>query len=270
MNLCKGKTILLTIFILIGQTLLANEQRGEILLKNAEQTFRQALNLKSGADGAQKKLFQQAAILYTMALEEPGLNRARLSYNIGNCYYLSDKLGPAILFYRRAQKGLPGERMVLENLRFARRQQKDQLIYSPALQAWHLVRYSLNYIPYRTILYISGSLYILFWLSALWRLKSPESSWANKISGISIFVMISGGALAGTKYLVDQRCEEGVVLAQEVVARKGYSEFYEPTFTAPLHAGAEFKIITEKKDWYEIELPNGTTCWIPTTSAARI
>ena len=62
----------------------------------------------------------------------------------------------------------------------------------------------------------------------------------------------------------------GVILADEVIARKGNSETYQPSFEAPLHAGTEFELIEKRKDWYLINLADGRKCWLPQHSVGLI
>ena len=55
----------------------------------------------------------------------------------------------------------------------------------------------------------------------------------------------------------------GVIISSEVVARKGNSETYEPSFKEPLHSGTEFSLIEDRGSWYHVELVDSRTCWVP-------
>ncbi len=63
---------------------------------------------------------------------------------------------------------------------------------------------------------------------------------------------------------------EGVILDEEVVARKGDGETYQPSFKDPLHAGTEFRLTQDRDAWYQIELRDGRRCWIPGKAAQLI
>ena len=84
------------------------------------------------------------------------------------------------------------------------------------------------------------------------------------VSGIVAALLL--GSLA-VEAAVASRQEAGVVLSQQVVARKGDGASYEPSFEDPLHAGTEFLLIETRGDWRHIELPDGRRCWIPANSA---
>ena len=53
-----------------------------------------------------------------------------------------------------------------------------------------------------------------------------------------------------------------------MIARKGDGDTYEPSFKEPLHAGAEFKLMENRGEWYQVELADGQRCWIPSPPRA--
>ena len=54
----------------------------------------------------------------------------------------------------------------------------------------------------------------------------------------------------------------GVIMAEEVVVRKGNGESYTPQLPQPLHAGTEFVVLEERGSWLAIQLNNGINGWI--------
>jgi SH3-like domain-containing protein len=64
--------------------------------------------------------------------------------------------------------------------------------------------------------------------------------------------------------------KSGVVVSKDVVARKGDSETYEPSFIESLHAGTEFDVVEQRPDWYRVELADGRSCWIPVKSVELV
>ena len=65
------------------------------------------------------------------------------------------------------------------------------------------------------------------------------------------------------------RIQHGVVTADDVVARKGDAESYEPAFSTPLHAGAEFVVLEHRREWLHIKLSGDLEGWIPVSAAVR-
>ena len=63
---------------------------------------------------------------------------------------------------------------------------------------------------------------------------------------------------------------DGVIIAREVVARRGDGTAYQPSFVDPLHQGTEFRLLERRAGWYRIRLTDGRTCWIPARAAETV
>ena len=59
----------------------------------------------------------------------------------------------------------------------------------------------------------------------------------------------------------------GVVVRDEVVARKGNAQSYEPAFTEPLSRCTEFEVLDRRGDWVLIRLAGDQEGWIEDDSA---
>ena len=59
------------------------------------------------------------------------------------------------------------------------------------------------------------------------------------------------------------RVRPGVIISSKVIARKGNSNTYEPSFKKSLHSGTEFTLIEKSENWYQIELSDSRKCWVP-------
>ena len=59
-----------------------------------------------------------------------------------------------------------------------------------------------------------------------------------------------------------ERLEHGVVIVDEVTARKGNSENYEPAFTEAVREGAEFQVLERRGDWLRIRLGTSGDAWV--------
>jgi SH3-like domain-containing protein len=81
-------------------------------------------------------------------------------------------------------------------------------------------------------------------------------------------LLLLGSLLAGEAGARSRR--DGVVLAGEVVARKGDGTAYQSSFVDPLHAGTEFRLLEVRAGWYRIRLSDGRTAWIPSEAAELV
>ncbi len=239
------------------------------LFSEAKQSFRQASDLAATDPEQAKDLYRKAALRLERIVQDGNIHNGKLYYNIGNAYFRIGDIGRSILYYRRAQLLIPNDVNLLQNLSYARSKRTDQ-IEEPqqkkilkTLLFWHYdvsakIRLSLFTIGV-TVFCLVASLR-LFW-------KKSGFLWFMGISmGISLLLL---GSLS-IQALGQSGNSSGVILANEVIARKGNSETYQPSFETPLHAGTEFELIEIREDWYHINLPDGRKCWVPQQSVGLI
>lgn len=267
----------------------ASSLSAHALLEEAERLFRQANETMPRDPEKAKELYAQAALRFEYLIRELGIRNGKLEYNLGNAYFRMGDLGRAILHYRRAEILLPEDPYLHQNLAYARSLRRDKIEALPTQQVlkvllfWH---YDFS-LATRTLLFLL--VFFGFWLYAairrlfrFWNVASHASlsssslsanprraegaSWLLRILGV-IALGLLGSLLVET---LGEKKREGVILASEIVARKGNGEVYEPSFREPLHAGTEFRLLEARGEWFLIELLDHRTCWIPAPTAALI
>ena len=87
---------------------------------------------------------------------------------------------------------------------------------------------------------------------------------------LAAIVWIACGASIGFDVWGQETHPAGVVVADEVVVRKGNGEGFEPQLEQPLTEGVEFVVLEARDDWLMIELPDGNTGWIKASQAELI
>ena len=249
------KKLILLFFLAIGFSGTAQE---------ASEAF-EAAN-QAYADGN----YRQAARQYNEILEN-GQTSAALHYNLANAYYKLDEVAPSIFHYEKALQLNPGDEDVQNNLDFARNmaidaiQQEDPKgilnvfdestsAFSPAGWSWiaifcmivfvifFLVYYFSNRSMIKRILFISGMFFLL--------------------------LSISSVIIAVTKQDIRQETAFAIVFAEEVEVKSEPNVRSSEVFM--LHAGAKVKITEDFQEWVEIELPNGSSGWIPESELKRL
>ncbi|MBN1697572.1 MAG: hypothetical protein JW881_08675 [Spirochaetales bacterium] len=242
------------------------EEQIESLFKEGNELFRQAIEFSSKSPWQSKELFIKAALHYERIVEEGGIRNGKLYYNIGNAYFRSGDIGRAILAYVRAARFIPQDPNLARNLAYARSKridkipEKQQTVIFRTVFFWHYdfspgARFTVFLVCFVTIWILAGLLFFF---------KHPFVKWGI-ISAAVIAVLFLGSLVIDMTAASNNK--PGVVLSQQVTARKGDSEAYEPGFQEPLHAGTEFNLIEERRGWYNIELDDGRTCWIPAEDA---
>lgn len=239
-----------------------NRDELQDLLRQGNELFQQANELAAQDPVQAREVYSRALMRFERILREGEIANGRLYYNIGNIHFRMNDVGRAILNYRRAQQFIPNDPNLHQNLEYARARRLDrvelqqQTVVLRTLFFWH---YDLS-TKTRSILF-AGS-FALFWVFAGLRLfhRRPHQVWLLGACGLLALLMLSSILVEDTS---QRRSRPGVVLSREVVARKGDSETYAPSFQEPLHAGTEFILVEERGNWRHIELLDGQRCWIP-------
>jgi hypothetical protein len=241
---------------------------------SAEQVFQRALQdceqavASKGSSADAQRLYKRALEGFH-ALLQAGYASGPLHYNIANIHVRLGDLGRAILHYRRALRLAPGDGNTQRNLAFARKLCEVQI----PRKATSAVLETLLFWHYGTSLAARARVatwgYLLFWLLMLVSLRTPRRvpvlSWSLIVIGL-----FTSAATASALWdqVVSSKQMEGVLVARDVVLRKGNGDYYDPELDRPLQPGVEFRWLETRTDvaqmpWYRIELEDGKSGWIP-------
>ena len=238
------------------------------LFDEATNLFRRGNELSRGNPVAARDAYRGAVIRFERIVDDGGIHNGKLYYNIGNAYFRLDDLGRAILNYRRAGQFLSGDANLAQNLRYARSRRVDQIEQNQEAQVletllfWH---YDLSPGTRSTIFAV---FFVAFWVLAAFRLFFVERIPKALLMASGIVALVFLGSLVWEGMAGNHG--SGVILAEQVIARKGDGDTYEPSFNEPLHAGTEFELLEDRGDWYQVELADGQRCWIPAASAGLV
>jgi len=239
------------------------------LFSQGKEYFHRANQLIATDRAAAVELYRKAAMRFELIANKGGIHNGKLYYNIGNAYFRMGDIGRAILYYCRAERLIPHDENLQQNLTFAREkrldriEEKEEARVLKTLFFWH---YDTSV---KTRLTLFATLFALVWICASIRIffKKPFLGWAEVISAI-LAVLFLGSLFAES--MTSSRNVKGVILAEEVAARKGDGLTYQPSFKEPLHAGTEFSLLEERGQWFHIELPDGRRSWIERKSAGLV
>lgn len=239
-----------------------------LLFNQANEAFHDANNTLAGDPEAARALFRKALLRYQKVASE-GIDNGKLYYDIGNTYFRLGELGKAIVNYRRAERYIPEDDNLRQNIDYALGQRLDKIepkteeLLFKTLFFWH---YDLS-TTVRASLF--AFFYVAFWIVGILLV------WKRKRG----LIAIAGGTLAITLLFlsslllersVGRQKKPGVITASEVVARKGDSESYQPSFQEPLHAGTEFNLVENRQQWLYVELEDGRRCWVPSSKTELV
>ncbi|NOX96750.1 MAG: hypothetical protein GXO98_01540 [Nitrospirae bacterium] len=246
--------------------------RGQIytLFSQGNKFFRQANELAATSPQEAKTLYMQAILRFEKIVNEGNIRNGRLFYNIGNAYFRRGELGKAILYYKRAEKLIPADSNLRQNLKYARARRRDKIEekterrFLETLFFWH---YDLSL---KTKFLFFVIFFDTFWILAIITLFIKRNLPLK--AGIYGTGLLAAALLFSLclDFSFQQRLKEGVIISAEVVARKGDGESYQPSFKEPLHEGTEFILLEKRSGWQHIRLPDGRQCWIPERDAESI
>jgi len=216
-----------------------------------------------------KELYKKAIMHFKRIINDGNIQNGKLYYNTGNIYFRIDDLGHAILNYLKALQYIPNDSNLQQNLEFARSLRKDDFNETQQTKVLKTIFFWHYDISSKSRIYIFIFSFLLIWLFALFNIykKSLVAKWSILIS--SILAVTFGISLIIEEIKINS-IHPGVIIAKEIIARKGNGYTYEPKFNNPLHCGTEFNLIEQRGMWMHIKLPDTITCWIPDKSAKLV
>jgi len=241
----------------------------EALLMEATQYFDQANQAASANPAAAKDLYGKSILRFERLVHEGGIENGQLFYNLANAYLLTGDLGRAILNYRRAASLIPNDPNLRQNLEYARSQCRDRIdepqrkVVLKTLFFWH---YDL---PVSARMALFAMCNALLWGAAAGRLFFRQKALRWTVAACAVLTLVLGGSVLADS-IGQAHDRAGVLLQDEVVARKGNGENYGPSFQEPLHAGTEFNLLESRGDWYYAGLFDGRQCWVPAQAAELV
>ncbi len=242
-----------------------NRSQVHDLFSEAKSLFRQAEKAAATDPEAARSFYRQSAMRLERIVSAGGIENGKLFYNIGNAYFRMEDLGRAILNYRRAAQFIPNDPNLKQNFAYARSQRVDRIEDTQKTRMFRMLLFWHYDFSSTTRSVIFAVCYALFWAALLVRIYFRKVP-AGLIAGAAFVGILCFGSLAAD-YLRQERNPGGVLLADEVTARKGDGITYQPSFKDPLHEGTEFLLIEKRNGWYHIRLNDGRKCWIPENTA---
>ncbi|MBI2191243.1 MAG: hypothetical protein HYU36_04590 [Planctomycetes bacterium] len=233
------------------------------LFNRASEFYQKASELPPAQGEESVRLYRQAAQSFEEILAR-GFVHPDVYYNLGNTYFKLNQIGRAVLNYRRAQRFLPSDPDLLENIRSAKSKTLDtEPDRSPPellrnLLFWHYDT-SLDMLACATLVaYLT--LCVGFCVSVFWR--KPVMRTLNLLTAL-LFVLL--GVSFFVRSYQDRTTVVAVVLAEVAPVLTGYGEHETERFT--VHQGTELLVEEIHEDssgarWLKVSLSPELRGWI--------
>lgn len=219
---------------------------------------------KAEADSAYAaEKYGEAIPLYEALLKKG--EHADVYYNLGNCYYKTDRIALAVLNYERAALLEPGNSDIRFNLELARSKTVDKI--TPESEMFFITWY-------RNLVDMTGmdgwarigvTAFVLACLLVLLYFLGSKVAW-KKVGFFGALVMVLVAVLANvfawTQHKELNVRTGAVVMSGSVVVKSTPNESGTDLFV--LHEGTRVEIIDNTmKEWKEIRLADGKVGWMP-------
>jgi tetratricopeptide (TPR) repeat protein len=222
--------------------------------------FDEGQRLRTDQPDRARQLFRSAAQRLE-SLAAGGVTNGYLEYNLGNCYLQAGDVGRAVLHYCRAQRLIPRDPLLADNLAVARSRCLLSIPPSRGVAVlrgaffWHYETSLHN----RTVIAVYG--YVFFWLLLAARAVVQRRSLLVAAAIAGLAAAACGGSFAAQRWL-DRNAPEAVVIASDVAVYKGPATTYQRQFEQPLQSGVEVTVRERRGGWSNIELADGKRGWI--------
>ena len=246
-------------------TLPAEAPAETALLAQAVETYSRALDTEERSE--RLAAFRSAERMFSkLALE--GYESADLYVNTGNAALQAERLGAAVLAYRRALLEDPDHPQALGNLEYARGLMPEWVPRpEPAgtLDSFFFWHASLT----RTERGLVGAL--CFFLACVLAAASIRFG-LGPLRNAALLPGLAWLALA-LSLLLDPTADaskEGVVSAEEATLRVADSHLAAPALPHPLPAGAEVRVLERRPPWLRVRLASGRSAWLAMDSVTTL
>ena len=207
--------------------------------------------------------YQKAIEFYNSILDKKQ-HSPELYFNLGNCYYKLDEIGPTIYYYEKALLLKPNDPEILNNLGFAQNMRLDAIDEMPKTAMTKLHDAVVNALSFDQWAYLAVALTILFVLAyilyyLLYTATKKRIAFISSI--ISLFLVFFALVMAYMAYQDFNKKNLAIIFSREVVVTSEPNQRSEKVFA--LHEGTKVNVLESLDTWSKIKIADGQTGWIP-------
>jgi hypothetical protein len=196
---------------------------------------------------------------------------ADVYYNLGDAYYRSGKLAPAIVAFERAARLRPHDSDIEHNLKLLYLKTPDRIEPVPDLFLLQWMRTVGSLISSATVrgLFLGSWIFLFGVLAAIALIRSAEVVRALRIALLVFFVsVVLWGAMLGIQSLQDTSTGQAIITAQVVTAKSSPDARSVDAFV--IHEGLKVKMTDAVGDWVKITLADGKVGWLLAEQCEKI
>lgn len=193
-----------------------------------------------------------------------GQHSAELYFNLANCYYKLNEVGPSIFYYEKALQLAPDDLDILNNLGYAQKMTIDAIQEVPESGVSKLLNKTLNSLSVDGwaircvgLVFLFVVLFLGYYLSYS-EAKKRLFFVSSNVVLIALFVSLG---LLFKKDSLDSNTHPAIIFVKETEIKTEPNLRSETSFT--LHEGTKVLVIEDYNNvWLKIKLLNGETGWM--------
>lgn len=234
------------------------------------QVFFGQTGFKEGNDLYQSAKYDLAIKAYESVLAS-NKESAELYFNIGNCYYKLQQPAPAIYNYEKALVLDPGNKQVLNNIKFAQKQTIDEIKVVPKVGFAKLLRDFTGIYTFDTWACIAVGFAVVFLLFFIGYYFS-QTAVVKRIFFLGMFLIILlilmsvASAYFEKSHYDNER--PAIVFADAADVKSEPQNGGSTVFV--LHPGTKVYVEETLNNWKKIQLTDGTEGWIDSKAIKEV
>ena len=193
-----------------------------------------------------------------------GQHSAELYFNLANCYYKLNEVGPSIFYYEKALQLAPDDLDILNNLGYAQKMTIDAIQEVPESGVSKLLNKTLNSLS------VDGwaircvglvFLFVVLFLGYYLSYSEAKKRLFFVSSNVVLIILFVSLGLLFKKDSLDSNTHPAIIFVKETEIKTEPNLRSETSFT--LHEGTKVLVIEDyNNDWLKIKLLNGETGWM--------
>lgn len=218
----------------------------------------------------EKGQYAKSIAIYENLLTQNGPS-ATLYYNLGNCYYKTDKLGLSVLNYERALLFDSHNEDIKYNLELVNLRIRDKMdpINESLVAIWSrdfIKIFSTHSWAFFCILFLWVALSGFAIYRFAKRRNFQRYGFFGFVAALFIFVITLISAIARNNY--DKNYQFAIVMSPSAIVKSEPNESSTNMFL--IHEGLKVQLLESDNNWTEIKMPDGNVGWLKNEDIVRV
>jgi len=262
------------VLLLLGRSASAQDEAGverlddtqrRALLEEAQAAYDRGIDRRPTDPVTARSAFEEAARRFEQ-VAGAGPPNGWVWYAAGNAHLQADRVGRAILAYRRAERLLGAEPRLVHNLEQARARRPGRLGGDGAGALLDRAANLGRVLSPARWLWLATVAWGLGWVVLAVRLLRARPGLAA-VAAVCLGLAVAALAIP---WITARTGRDAVVLAEEVFVRRGAGDGFERVFAEPIREGAELRVIGERRGWVNVGIPGSGEGWVPASAVGLV